>query len=49
MNTHEQRQGIGRQRLQAGLTAFPTARTIRLEVEKIITPPTPAQGRRREP
>lgn len=28
-----QRQGIGGQLLQAGLTAFPTARTIRLEVE----------------
>lgn len=34
MYPHYQRQGIGRQRLQAGLTAFPTARTIRLEVEE---------------
>jgi ribosomal protein S18 acetylase RimI-like enzyme len=29
-----QRQGIGRQLLQAGITTFPMARTIRLEVEK---------------
>ena len=29
-----QRQGIGSQLLQAGITAFPTARTIRLEVEE---------------
>ena len=29
-----QRQGIGRQLLQAGITAFPTIRTIRLEVEE---------------
>lgn len=29
-----QRQGIGRQLLQAGLTAFPAAHTIRLEVEE---------------
>ena len=29
-----QRQGIGSQLLQAGIAAFPTARTIRLEVEE---------------
>lgn len=29
-----QHQGIGRQLLQAGISAFPTARTIRLEVEE---------------
>ena len=29
-----QRQGIGSRLLQAGITAFPTARTIRLEVEE---------------
>ena len=29
-----QRQGIGNQLLQAGITAFPIARTIRLEVEE---------------
>ena len=34
VHTHYQRQGIGRQLLQAGITAFPTARTIRLEVEE---------------
>ena len=33
VHPHYQRQGIGRQLLQAGITAFPTARTIRLEVE----------------
>ena len=29
-----QRQGIGSKLLQAGITAFPTSRTIRLEVEE---------------
>ncbi len=34
VHPHCQRQGIGSQLLQAGITAFPTARTIRLEVEE---------------
>ena len=34
IHPHCQRQGIGSQLLQAGITAFPTARTIRLEVEE---------------
>ncbi|MCL4264161.1 MAG: GNAT family N-acetyltransferase [Anaerolineae bacterium] len=34
IHPHCQRQGIGSQLLQAGITAFPIARTIRLEVEE---------------